>query len=738
VLGAVPGAAFAQAVVGDAPIAVSASEPPAAVPAAPPATTAGSDEKTAVPQILRPGTTTATTAPATDPAAVETAPLDPKMLEPVTNATVAKPAQDAKTAAPAPVPAPVLAPPVPAPPDPILPNAAAPTPVPPPDAIPAPVATAAPLSTPESKPFTVPLVLEPRRDSSGLLPEKPTSFPPRRTTEDVVKHVTDLVEVTQEPEAEISVVINQTKLIETKRSLTRIVVANPSVADVELLTDQPNTKLLNLFGRAFGTTTITLWDDTNKPITFLVRVTLDSRDLESRIKQTFPGSMVHVRQVGPQVILEGQVPDSKTMSEILQLVQAEVRNSGGIRMMGGGMGSSPSMAGGAAGGAGMAGSTGAAGAGGAGMSGGGMATGGMGGGGMAGGMGGGMGGGIQFSIINRVHVPGARQVMLKVKIAELNRTAIRQLGVSWLDPKNNAILGSTVGGAAQINAAVTPATQSATTNARGMLPPIVSSFNAAATATNSGNLFGIFNAGQFSMFVNALRSNALAKVLAEPNLMTLDGQPARFLAGGLFPYPVPQSSSIPGGTAVVTVQFANFGAILSFLPHILANDVIRLDVEPVFSQLNFGAGTTINGGVVPAIDQRSARTVVELREGQTLAIAGLLQQTTNNTSVRIPGLGDLPIVGGLFSQNQAQTVETELVVMVTPEIVAPMEANEVPPSPGDRVFQPNDYEFFFLGRIEGKLGREFRATVYELDPFNVMKHIASENQWVVGPHGHAD
>jgi pilus assembly protein CpaC len=235
-----------------------------------------------------------------------------------------------------------------------------------------------------------------------------------------------------------------------------------------------------------------------------------------------------------------------------------------------------------------------------------------------------------------------------------------------------------------------------------------------------------------------LRSNALAKILAEPNLMAIDGQPARFLAGGLFPYPVPQSSSIPGGTAVVTVQFANFGAILSFVPHILMNDLIRLDVEPIFSQLNFGAGTTINGGRVPAIDQRSVRTAVELREGQTLAIAGLLQSTTNATSLRVPFLGDLPIVGAMFSSNSTETVETELVVLVTPELVAPMEAGEVAPAPGDRVMQPNDYEFYFLGRIEGKLGRDFRSTVAELDPLNVMKHFQSENHWVIGPHGHAD
>ena len=347
--------------------------------------------------------------------------------------------------------------------------------------------------------------------------------------------------------------------------------------------------------------------------------------------------------------------------------------------------------------------------------------------------------GNPFLIINRVHVPGPRQVLLHVKIAELNRTGIRQLGISWLDGRNNALLASTVGGAASITATGGPITQTSSTNARGALSRVATSFTSTASATpNNAQLFGIFNAGQFSLFLNALRTNSLAKILAEPNLMALDGQPARFLAGGLFPYPVPQSSSIPGGTAVVTVQFANFGAILSFLPQILANDVIRLDVEPVFSALNFGAGTTINGGRVPAINQRSARTVVELREGQTLAIAGLLQTTQNSTTIRVPGLGDLPIVGPIFSSNQIETVETELVVLVTPELVAPMEANEVPEAPGDRLLTPNDFEFYFLGRIEGKLGREFRDTISAHDPLNVMKHFTSENHWVIGPHGHSD
>jgi pilus assembly protein CpaC len=575
-------------------------------------------------------------------------------------------------------------------------------------------------------------------DGTGLLPDLPPGPPERRPATEVGKQVKDLVELVQEPEAEISVIAGHTKLVETRRPLNRIAIGNLAIADVELLSDQPNTRLLNIYGRGFGTTTLTLWDADNKPLTFLLRVTLDCRDLQSRIKQTYPGSDVYVRQVGYQVILEGRVPDPKTMADVLTLVTTEVtfstRKYSGLGQggAGGGMG-------------GPGGATGAGGAGGAAAGGayaGGGAGGGMGGGGMGGGMGMGMGGAgggqAGIAIINRIHVPGPRQVLLKVKIAELNRDAIRSLGISWFRNQDNSLIASTIGGAAGIGAIGT-ANQS-TKGINGVVQPITSTFNSAATVANgpSATLFGIFHAAQFSLFLDALRSNAMGKILAEPNLMTLDGQPAQFISGGLFPYPVPQSSSIPGGTAVVTVQFQQFGTILTFLPQIMANDVIRLDVEPIYSFLDKANGTTINGGVVPAIDQRRARTIVELREGQTLAIAGLLQTTTNATALRIPGLGDLPIVGPWFSQLRTETVESELVVLVTPVLVAPMEGNEVPDAPGDRILEPNDFEFYFLGRIEGKSGVNFRSSVRELDPLNIMRHFRSENQWVIGPHGYAE
>ena len=435
-------------------------------------------------------------------------------------------------------------------------------------------------------------------------------------------------------------------------------------------------------------------------------MTLDTRDLESRLKQTFPGADVHVRQVGMQVILEGQVPDSKTMSEVLQLVTAELRGSGSLGM------------GGSSGSSGMGGPAGGQNAG----TGGGQPAGmapearargwrrrpGRGDGRRAGpaAMGGASGGAGAsssaqgVSIINRVNVPGPRQVLLKVKIAELNRTAIRELGISWLNTRNNAILGSTIGNAAIDHGAAGGPSIDQTEllrvlhprgiHAGGQLgrrgsssPSPRRSTRRARPINANAQLFGIFNAGQFSLFLNALRSNSLAKILAEPTLMTLDGQPARFLAGGQFPYPVPQSAAIHGGRGGRhrPVQGLRRDPLVPAQHPRQRRDPPRrrADLQPAQLRPGDDHQRRARSRHHPSAVRR---TVVELREGQTLAIAGLLQTTTNASTVRVPGLGDLPIVGPWFSSNRIETVETELVVLVTPELVAPMEAKEVPPARG--------------------------------------------------------
>jgi pilus assembly protein CpaC len=341
----------------------------------------------------------------------------------------------------------------------------------------------------------------------------------------VAKDVANMIELVKDPEAEIAVVVGQSKVIQTRRTLTRVYVSNPTIADVELLADQPDSRLLNVYGRSFGNTSLTLWDDTNRPVSFLVRVTLDTKELETRINQAFPGAQVKVRQVSAQIILDGQVPDAKMMADILQVVQTVVRTSPGLRTTGGG----------GVGGGGMGG-------GGGGAMGGGAAGGGAMGGSMGGGMGGGVAGGGTmggFVIINRVVVPGPRQVLLHVKIAEINRQAIRQLGVSWLDTKGRSIIGSAIGATGTVGA-TSNVIHATSADPRGFLQPMTSTFNSLGTSASGGDLFGVFNAGHFSLFINVLRQNAMAKILAEPNLVALDGQPARFLVGGQFPFPVPQ------------------------------------------------------------------------------------------------------------------------------------------------------------------------------------------------------
>ena len=191
---------------------------------------------------------------------------------------------------------------------------------------------------------------------------------------------------------------------------------------------------------------------------------------------------------------------------------------------------------------------------------------------------------------------------------------------------------------------------------------------------------------------------------------------------------------------MVTVQFQRFGTILTFLPEILPNDVIRLDVEPVISQLNFAQGTTVGTAAWSPRSLNEARgPSSSCGRARRLAIAGLLQSTHQRHHDPDPGAGRPADRRALVQrQLRPKTIETETIVLVTPELVSPLDKNEVTEAPGDRVYQPTDPEFYLLGRIEGKLGREFRATVGQQDPLNLMKHFQSEQQWVVGPHGHAD
>jgi pilus assembly protein CpaC len=328
-------------------------------------------------------------------------------------------------------------------------------------------------------------------------------------------------------------------------------------------------------------------------------------------------------------------------------------------------------------------------------------------------------GGLRAQVVNLIRVPGVNQVMLRVRVAELNRTALREIGADWLyvSPQNGNIIGTNIAGSA-----VTASGLLGLTPNNGALGP-------ATTA------FGVFPTSGFEILIRALRQNSLLSIMAEPNLVAMSGMQASFLAGGQFPVPVPQGGT--GASNVVTVQWKDFGVQLNFTPYVLADDSVRLTVNPIVSTIDPALGTTlvVGGSPVPGLDARSVTTTVEMRQGQTLAIAGLLQVTIDASTSRIPGLGDLPYIGPLFSNTSHKRTEKELLVLVTPYLVAPLDPCHVPCMPGEDVKDPTDLEFYLKNRIEGRTDSGYTSTANWDMPCRCRRTINLEKNYVNGPVG---
>jgi len=214
----------------------------------------------------------------------------------------------------------------------------------------------------------------------------------------------------------------------------------------------------------------------------------------------------------------------------------------------------------------------------------------------------------------------------------------------------------------------------------------------ATSAINAGFRFKTGNI-TWSGFVDALQEQNLAKVLAKPTLVALSGQEAAFLAGGEFPIPVPQAFG------VVTIQFKKFGVGLIFSPNVLSDKHISMNVAPEVSELDFANALRFQGFTIPAISTRRASTVIELADGQSFAIGGLLRDNVRTSIKQFPFLGDIPILGALFRSSSFQKNETELLIIVTAHLVKPLElAGQTLPT--DYYVEPNDFEFYLLGMAE--------------------------------------
>ena len=205
-----------------------------------------------------------------------------------------------------------------------------------------------------------------------------------------------------------------------------------------------------------------------------------------------------------------------------------------------------------------------------------------------------------------------------------------------------------------------------------------------------------------------------------------------------FPVPVPQAGG--GISNNITIEWKDFGVLLNFVPFVMDDETIRLHVAPEVSSIDFSIGTTlvVGGDRVPGVNTRRSETTVELKQGQTLAIAGLLQVDLDADTSRIPGLGDLPYIGPLFSSTSHERTEKELLVLVTPFLVSPMCEDQVPALPGSEIKDPNDLEFYFLNRIEGRTGRDYRLTTNYADQFHLRRLLHLEQKYVRGPVGFSD
>ncbi len=262
----------------------------------------------------------------------------------------------------------------------------------------------------------------------------------------------------------------------------------------------------------------------------------------------------------------------------------------------------------------------------------------------------------------QVPVLPAGEILLEVKFAEVDRTAVSQLGINILGLPGMKNIG--------------------TISTQQFSPPSLVSTGVGGTGSTSASAIGLSDLLNIFIYrpdinlaatIQALQNNNVLQILAEPNLLTESGKQASFLAGGEFPFPVLQGAGV-GGTAGITIQFKEFGVRLNFTPTLTADGLIHLNVKPEVSALDFANALTIQGFTIPALSTRRVESDMDLRDGQTFAIAGLLDNRVTDQFEKIPGIGDLPVIGKLFQSRSLNKSKDELLIVVTPRIVQPLAA----------------------------------------------------------------
>lgn len=403
-------------------------------------------------------------------------------------------------------------------------------------------------------------------------------------------------------------------------------------------------KQLLLTGKGYGQTNVVLWDAQDQQFVLEVNVELDLKGLTDTLRSIDPQSTVQARSVMGNIVLTGIVSSAERAARMVDLANMMVPPTGGK--------------------------------------------------------------GADNIVSNHLEVAGEQQVLLRCVVAEVSRSASRELGINFFLAGDNVKDGFLVNQIGNINPMNIGAAAGALVTEK--IPFLTGEDGIPLTANPTLSL-GFPRAG-LQTFVRAIADNNLASILAEPNMVVISGETASFLAGGEFPILVPQ------GNDRVTIEFKQFGVLLNFTPIVRAHQTIRLRVAPEVSEKDFSTVVQIGGLVVPGVKSRSVETTVELSSGQTIAIAGLLSEEMRGAASRVPGIGDVPILGALFRSVQYQRGVTELIILVTPEIVAPLDAHQIGPLPTDGVFQPSDTELYALGLLEGMADAGDAARGLEGDP----------------------
>lgn len=541
----------------------------------------------------------------------------------------------------------------------------------------------------------------------------PVGTTPRPTPEKIQEYG-QYLERTVEPELTLEVVQHTPRLLVFKKPPIRVQIADEEVANYLLITDRE----ISVNGRKIGKTLLNLWfrDEQNpqqtKVLSYLVLVLPDTerraqlervyKALEEEINRTFPNSAVQLSLVGDKLVVRGEAKDVVEAAQIIRIVGANapgraatipVQNisvnavpdaNGQLPQQGlqnfllQGNQTDDTVTNGINGPQ--------------------------------------VNSNANPNVINLLRVPGEQQVMLRVSVAEVNRSAARSIGMNMnFYPNANNTMASVTGGNANVSNAFPYVFQSLSGN------------------IGTGNLPALLDNGQIALAIQALRNLSLARSLAEPNLVTTNGQPARFHAGGSFPI----TTSLGNVTTVAqTVQYVPFGVSLFFTPYITDRDRVRLTVGAQVSTRS-DATTTAGGTAVPTnLDSRTFSTTVELRQGQTLAVAGLIQNNFGATSQRVPFFGDIPLIGTLAGLRSTTSQEQELVILITPELVHPLEACQGPQLPGADVFEPGDVEFYLEGRIESRRSYDSRSSV-RTDWARLRNYERCEDKFIIGAQGRA-